>query len=208
MPPQNYEIRIRGHLGETYRAAFSGLHMRTQDNATVLSGRLADRAALYGLLTMIETLALELVELRQVRHPDLVSRVLRAGELQVSGTNQDELDSYFDQEKFRFHGPGGFETGYAGLGTWLTAMRAAFDDRKISQVSVLAEGNTVACQAWLEGTVARELAGSLAGWLAPTGERIVIDLISIFRFDDDGHLVEEFVRADYPGRSRQPGGGG
>jgi hypothetical protein len=66
MPQQNYEIRVRGRLGGTLRTAFPGLRARMQGNATVLSGPLADRAALYGVLTMIETLGLELVELRQV----------------------------------------------------------------------------------------------------------------------------------------------
>jgi len=69
MPPQSYEIRVRGHLGGTFRTAFPGLRARTHGNDTVLWGSLADRAALYGVLAMIETLGLELVELRQVTSP-------------------------------------------------------------------------------------------------------------------------------------------
>ena len=80
MPQQNYEIRVRGRLGGTFRTAFPGLRARTQGNDTVLSGSLVDRAALYGVLAMIETLGLELVELRQVTRPELVSRMVRAGE--------------------------------------------------------------------------------------------------------------------------------
>ena len=74
MPLRSYEIRVRGQLGGNLRAAFPGLRARTRGDDTVLSGALADRAALYGLLAMIETLGLELVELRQVISPDLVSR--------------------------------------------------------------------------------------------------------------------------------------
>ena len=48
---------------------------------------------------------------------DLIARLSRAGELQVSGDNQAELDSYFDTRQFRFHGPDGFDTDYAGLAT-------------------------------------------------------------------------------------------
>ena len=69
MPQQNYEIRVRGRLGGTFRPAFPGLRARTQGNDTVLSGSLADRAALYGVLAMIETLGLELIELRQLNSP-------------------------------------------------------------------------------------------------------------------------------------------
>jgi hypothetical protein len=64
--PQRYEIRVRGRLGQTLRAAFPSLRVRTQAHETVLSGPLADRAALYGVLAEIETLGLELLELRQV----------------------------------------------------------------------------------------------------------------------------------------------
>ena len=98
MPQQNYEIRVRGRLGETFRTAFPSLRARTQGNDTVLSGSLVDRAALYGVLAIIETFGLELIELRQVTSPELVSRMVRAGELEVSGEDQAEVDTYFDQE--------------------------------------------------------------------------------------------------------------
>jgi hypothetical protein len=63
---RRYEIRVRGRLGETFRAAFPGLQARTQGSDTVLSGLLADHAALYGVLAELEALGLELVELRQL----------------------------------------------------------------------------------------------------------------------------------------------
>lgn len=197
MPQHNYEIRIRGRLGGTFRNAFPGLRARTQGNDTVLSGSLVDRAALYGVLAMIETLGLELVELRRVTSPELVSRMVRAGALEVSGEDQAEVDTYFDQQKFRFHGPGGFETDYAGLTAYFASLRAAFDNRKITRGIIVAQGNTVACQTWIEGTFTHEFTQSPAGPLPPNGARIVIDLISIFRFDDNGRLIEEFVRTDY-----------
>jgi len=196
MPQQNYEIRVRGRLGETFRTAFPGLRARTQGNDTVLSGSLADRAALYGVLAIIETLGLELIGLRRVASPELVSRMMRAGELEVSGEDQAEVGTYFDQENFRFHGPGGFETDYAGLTAYFASLRAAFDNRKITRGIIVAEGNTVACQTWIEGTFTHEFTQSPAGPLPPNGARIVMDLINIFRFDDNGRLIEEFVRTD------------
>jgi hypothetical protein len=41
---------------------------------------------------------------------DLVARLVRAGELEISGESQDEVDSYFDTENFAFHGPDGFDS--------------------------------------------------------------------------------------------------
>jgi hypothetical protein len=81
MAQQNYEIRIRGRIGGTFRTAFPGLRARTSGNDTVLSGALADRSALYGVLAMIETLGLELVELRQIARRELAG----PGEDQAEG---------------------------------------------------------------------------------------------------------------------------
>jgi hypothetical protein len=61
-----YEIRVRGHLGETMRAAFPELRARVDGTETVLSGLLPDRAAVYGVLAAIESLGLELLEVRRM----------------------------------------------------------------------------------------------------------------------------------------------
>jgi predicted ester cyclase len=145
---------------------------------------------------------------RKFTRSELVSRLVRAGELQVSGEDQAELDTYFDQENFRFHGPGGFESDYPGLSAYFASVRAAFDDLKITRGIVVAEGDTVACQTWIEGTFVREFTQSPAGPLPPTGTRVVMDLINIFRFDDDGRLTEEFVRTDQRSLLRQLGASG
>jgi hypothetical protein len=60
---------------------------------------------------------------------ELVARLMRASELEASGEDQAETDSYFDTGQFRFHGPDGFEADYSGLTNYFKAIRAAFDDR-------------------------------------------------------------------------------
>jgi hypothetical protein len=62
----NYEIRIRGHLGATMRRAFPGLRADIQGRDTLLRGAVADQAALHGVLAQIETLGLELLEVRRL----------------------------------------------------------------------------------------------------------------------------------------------
>jgi hypothetical protein len=64
--PQHYKIRVGGRLGETIRSAFPALRARTQGDDTVLTGALADQAALYGVLAEIEALGLELIEVRRL----------------------------------------------------------------------------------------------------------------------------------------------
>jgi hypothetical protein len=43
------------------------------------------------------------------------------------------------------------------------------------------------------------------GELKPNGARVTWDLMNIFRFDDRGRLVEEFVRTDNRSLLRQLG---
>ena len=63
---QRYEIRIRGRLGETIRSAFPALRARALGDSTVLTGMLADQAALYGVLAVAEALGLELIGVRRL----------------------------------------------------------------------------------------------------------------------------------------------
>jgi predicted ester cyclase len=126
---------------------------------------------------------------------ELVARLVRAGELEVSGESSDEVGSYFAPD-FTFHGPGGFESDYAGLSGYFESLRAAFEDRSIRRGIVIVEGNEIACQTWIEGTFTREFTQSPVGPVAPNGKRVVFDLINIFRMDDEGRLVEEYVRTD------------
>jgi hypothetical protein len=55
---------------------------------------------------------------------ELVARLVRAGELEISGESQEEVDSYFDTENFAFHGPDGFDSNYAGLTEYFQSIRA------------------------------------------------------------------------------------
>ena len=61
--PQSYEIRVRGRLGQTICSAFPALRARAEGGDTVLTGVLADQAAVYGVLAEAESLGLELIEI-------------------------------------------------------------------------------------------------------------------------------------------------
>ena len=111
-----------------------------------------ERIRLYPTTRQAATLAVML----DVTRDQLVARLKRAGELQISGEDQPELDSYFDTINFRFHGPDGFEADYSGLSNYFKAIRSAFDDRSIRRGIIVAEGNDVACQTWIGGVFVRE----------------------------------------------------
>ncbi|GAB2682301.1 ester cyclase [Kribbella swartbergensis] len=136
---------------------------------------------------------------------ELIARLVRAGELEVSGEAPEEVDGYFDTERFTFHGPDGFESDYAGLTEYFAALREAFEDRTIRRGLIVVDGDLVAAQTWIEGTFVRPFTHSPVGTVEPNGARVVWDLINIFRFDEEGRLVEEFVRTDNRSVLRQLG---
>jgi hypothetical protein len=63
--PVQYEITVRGRLSDTLVAAFDGLTASSSTADTVLRGDIADQAALYGVLARIESLGLELLDVRR-----------------------------------------------------------------------------------------------------------------------------------------------
>ncbi len=63
--PVFYKIRVKGHLGSSWSSWFEGMTIRhTENGDTVLSGVLADQAAMHGVLNKIRDLGLPLVELK------------------------------------------------------------------------------------------------------------------------------------------------
>src|SRR5258708_37525008 len=62
---------------------------------------------------------------RRYTRDEVVERLIRAGELEVSGEDQDEAGTYFDTENFAFHGPAGFDADYAGRSEHCRPPRAA-----------------------------------------------------------------------------------
>jgi hypothetical protein len=61
-----YEIRVKGHIGDSWSSWFEGMTIRHEAGGeTVLSGPLADEAALHGVLARIRDLGLPLVEMKR-----------------------------------------------------------------------------------------------------------------------------------------------
>ena len=65
-PPGLYTIRISGRLGPTALSAFPSMASELKGGETVLTGLLADRSAVFGVVAQIEALGLELLELRHI----------------------------------------------------------------------------------------------------------------------------------------------
>jgi hypothetical protein len=75
--PTSYEIRVSGAVPDDAVAEFGDVHVLTTDVTTVLSGDLADQAALLGVLARLRALGLSVVEVRRVlraSHPDAMPK--------------------------------------------------------------------------------------------------------------------------------------
>jgi len=59
-----YEITVRGRLSGTLAVAFDGLTPRCTPAKTVLCGQIVDQAALFTVLERIDSLGLELLDVR------------------------------------------------------------------------------------------------------------------------------------------------
>ncbi len=65
--PRVYQIRLKGHLGSQWADWFGGLVVTLEDDGdTLLTGQVADQAALHGLLKKVRDLGMPLVSINPV----------------------------------------------------------------------------------------------------------------------------------------------
>lgn len=69
--PADYELRIDRHIDDRWAEWLGDLSLtREPDGTTTLRGRIADQAALHGILNRIRDLGLVLLSVQAVRGPD------------------------------------------------------------------------------------------------------------------------------------------
>ena len=69
-----YQIRIKGHLDQKWADWFGGLSITLEANGdTLLTGKMVDQAALYGMLKKVRDLGMPLLSLTHIktRHIDV-----------------------------------------------------------------------------------------------------------------------------------------
>lgn len=64
--PADYEIRIKGRLSDSVSGAFEDFTAAVRPAETVMRGELRDQSELHGVLDRIQSLGLELIEVRRV----------------------------------------------------------------------------------------------------------------------------------------------
>ncbi|GEL21156.1 hypothetical protein PSU4_01100 [Pseudonocardia sulfidoxydans NBRC 16205] len=64
-PDGHYEFRIIGRLSDRARAAFPGMDVREVPAETIISGDVADDGGLQDVLSLMQSLGLEVVSVRR-----------------------------------------------------------------------------------------------------------------------------------------------
>ena len=64
--PAHYRIKLKGHLDHKWSDWFEQMAMSTEGDQTILTGLLADQAALHGLLIRIRDLNLTLLSVNRI----------------------------------------------------------------------------------------------------------------------------------------------
>ena len=66
MPDTRYEIRIRGRVSPAVLDTFDAMESGVEPVETILHGPVRDQAELHGLLRRLQSLGLELIEVRRL----------------------------------------------------------------------------------------------------------------------------------------------
>jgi hypothetical protein len=66
MAASKYEFRIRGRLSEPVLERFDSLQSDIERVETVLHGQVRDQAELHGIIERVQSLGLELIEVRRL----------------------------------------------------------------------------------------------------------------------------------------------
>ena len=64
--PSDYEIRVKGRLSDTVTGVFEDFTASVKPAETTLRGEVRDQAELHGLLEQIQSLGLELIEVKRL----------------------------------------------------------------------------------------------------------------------------------------------
>ena len=66
MASTDYEIRIKGRLSDSLCDAFQDFNAAVRPAETVMRGEVRDQSELHGVLDQIQSLGLELIEVRRI----------------------------------------------------------------------------------------------------------------------------------------------
>jgi predicted SnoaL-like aldol condensation-catalyzing enzyme len=124
----------------------------------------------------------------------LANGLVRIGEDAIAKRNDALLDDYYADE-YKLHSPAG-DFDRDEIKAYFAALRESFTGFTISRAQILVDGNFVAARTVMAGRFDKEFAYTPIGTVEPNRLDVRWELINIFRYTEDGRLVEEWVETD------------
>ena len=124
----------------------------------------------------------------------LANGLVTIGEEAVARSNDALFYEYFTDD-YVLHSPAG-AFNRDEIKAYFAALRASFTGFTISRAQILVDGNFVTSRTVMAGRFDKEFAYTPIGTVEPNGQRVQWELINIFRYTDEGRLVEEWVQTD------------
>jgi predicted ester cyclase len=124
----------------------------------------------------------------------LVNGLVRIGEDAVAKSNDPLFYAYYTDD-YQLHSPAG-DFNRDQIRAYFAALRESFTDFTISRAQVVVDGKFVAARTVMAGRFDKQFAYTPIGTVEPNGQHVKWELINIFRYTDEGRLVEEWVQTD------------
>jgi predicted ester cyclase len=124
----------------------------------------------------------------------LANGLVTIGEEAVARSNDALFYKYFTDD-YVLHSPAG-EFNREEIRAYFAALRESFTGFTISRAQILVAGNFVIARTVMAGRFDKEFAYTPIGTVEPNGKHARWELINIFRYTDEGRLVEEWVQTD------------
>ena len=124
----------------------------------------------------------------------LVNGLVRIGEEAVAKSNDALLYAYYTDD-YQLHSPAG-DFNRDQIRAYFAALRESFTDFTISRAQVLVDGNFVTARTVMAGRFDKQFAYTPIGTVEPNRQHVKWEVINIFRYTDEGRLVEEWVQTD------------
>jgi predicted ester cyclase len=124
----------------------------------------------------------------------LANGLVSIGEDAVAKSNDALLDDYYTDD-YKLHSPAG-TFNRDEIKSYFAALRDSFTDFTISRAQIIVDGNFVSARTVMAGRFDKEFAYTPIGTVEPNGRQVQWELINIFRYTDEGRLVEEWVQTD------------
>jgi predicted ester cyclase len=124
----------------------------------------------------------------------LANGLVRIGEDAVAKSNDALFYDYYT-DNYQLHSPAG-DFNREEIRAYFAALRESFTDLTIRRAQILVDGNFATSRTVMAGRFDNEFAYTPIGTIQPNRQQVQWELINIFRYTDDGRLIEEWVQTD------------